>query len=93
MKIQYCEILGTEWPIDSDGLDQVLIGTITLKDGKLSFKAEKGHEIEMKNVMKRREGEDPTNWFNRLPEIFNGAALRARLLKKGDRPWKTGGPS
>jgi hypothetical protein len=84
MKIEYCEILGTNWGEPA----QTLVGTITLKNGKLSSKAEKGHDVEMENVMLRSEGEDPTKWFNRLPEIFNGAALRARLLKKGDRPWK-----
>jgi hypothetical protein len=83
MKIEYCEILGTNWGEPT----QTLVGTITLKNGKLSSKAEKGHNFEMENVMLRSEGEDPTKWFNRLPEIFNGAALRARLLKKGDRPW------
>jgi hypothetical protein len=90
MKIEYCEILGTERSASGDDLNQILVGTITLKDGKLSSKAEKGSEnkIEMDNIMKRREGEDPTKWFKRLPEIFDGAALRARLLKKGDRPWK-----
>jgi hypothetical protein len=88
MKIEYCEILGTNW---GEGPAQTLVGTITLKDGKLSSKAEKGGRIEMDNIMRRREGEDPTKWFNRLPEMFDGAALRARLLKKGDRPWKRRG--
>jgi hypothetical protein len=88
MKIEYCEFLETNW---GEGPAQTLVGTIILKNGKLSSKAEKGHEIEMKNIMGHRMGEDPTKWFNRLPEIFNGAALRARLLKKGDRPWKRGG--
>jgi hypothetical protein len=90
MKIEHCEILGTNW---GEGPAQTLVGTITLKDGKLFYKAEKGHEVEMKNVMAQSKGEDPTKWFNNLPRDFDGAALRARLLKKGDRPWKTGGPS
>jgi hypothetical protein len=88
MKIEYCEFLETNW---GEGPAQTLVGTITLKDGKLSSKPEKGHEIEMKNIMGHRMGEDPTRWFNRLEETYDGAALRARLLKKGDRPWKRGG--
>ena len=88
MKIEYCELLDTEWGKHS----QVLVGTITLKDGKLSYKAEKGHEMEMKNVMAQQklDGENPTDWFNRLPEIFWGAALRAHLLKKGERHGREG---
>jgi hypothetical protein len=90
MKIEYCEILETNWGWGK-GPAQTLVGTITLKDGKLSSKAEKGHDVEMENIMLQSEGEDPAEWFNNLPRHFDGAALRVRLLKKGDRPWKRGG--
>lgn len=85
------EILITRWTKEKDDLEQVLAGTVILKDGKLSFKAEAGHKIAMDSVKEESEGKDPTKWFHSLPRMFDGIALRARLLKKGDRPWKKGG--
>lgn len=77
MTTKSCRFLSTEWV--NSKLKQVLVGTITLKDGKLFFKAEKGNEIEMKNIMSMRGNIDPTKWFNALPKAFDGIALRAQM--------------
>lgn len=75
-----CEILETNWD-----KGQVLAGTITLKNGKLTSHAEKGYSILMNNVMKDSKGVDPKKWFKGLPKFYDGVALRARMKgKSGD---------
>lgn len=82
MATKSCEILGMERAKGKNGrVHQVLVGTITLKGGKLSHKAEKGHSMEMSNIMGHRDGEDPTKWFNALEETYNGVSLRAEIKK------------
>jgi hypothetical protein len=99
-KSESCEILSTEWTKKGDDLAQVLAGTITLKDGKLMCRAEKGHENSLKSVKDNKSyigdkefdpDKDPEGWLKSLPHQYTGGFLRARLLRKGDRPWNRGG--
>lgn len=96
-KSESCEILETNW---GKGPAQTLVGTITVKDGKLMCRAEKGHENSLRSVRDNKSyigdkefdpAKDPEGWLKSLPHQYNGSLLRAWLLKKGDRPWKRGG--
>jgi len=85
MTSRSCELHSTEWGKGKNStLKQVLIGTITLEDGKLTSKAEKGNELEMKNIMKQAKDQDPEDWFEALPENFDGVALRAKMVGESD---------
>lgn len=91
MKTQICEFYITNW----EGPLQTLAGRVILKDGKLQFKPEKGHETFMKGIKAAKENivggklfhqtKDPEGWFRALPIEWRGSMVRAQIVKSNGK--------
>lgn len=82
----FCQILSTE---DSG---QVVAGTLTLKDHRVTMRVKSGYETLMKNVFnssipvdggKRKVTrlEDVVTWFTALPQQYDGSYVRAKITR------------
>lgn len=82
-----CEIVGT-----TNVGDQELLCTVTLERGSISVSPAKGHEKwktfifdagDVPDEQGQRIDPDrsPTKWFKRLPYLFDGHRVRARMVK------------
>ena len=67
---------------------QIVVGKISLDDGKLKTSAKKGYETLVENVRKEKlivgdneldPDEDPEEWLKNLPTQYSGSYFRARL--------------
>jgi|SRR6267143_1982132 len=91
MAFETCEFYITNW----DDPPQTLVGRVILRNGKLEFKPEKGHEIFMKEIKAAKENivgkrlfhqtKDPKGWFNSLPIEYRGSMVRAQIVKTSGR--------
>jgi hypothetical protein len=84
-----CELLVTTYD-----RGQELAGTVTLKDGKISYKSQKGYEDFMKSLIGDKiiigdktfdPKEDPAGWIRNLPKAYSGSAFRAKTVMKGNK--------